>query len=101
MNKSKNAKPTTTPTDDAAGHLVHMPSHIYIRVGQYHDAVLANEKAVKADRDYIRHCRALGFYPGVYYPHNIHFLWWAQLLNGQSKSALRTANQAAAYAMDN
>src|SRR5436309_3786749 len=41
-----------------AGHLVHMPAHIYIRVGQYHDAVLANERAVKADRDYIRHCRA-------------------------------------------
>src|SRR5262249_39824325 len=49
-----------------AGHLTHMPAHIYMRVGQYHDAVLANELAVKADRDYIRHCRALGFYPGVY-----------------------------------
>jgi tetratricopeptide (TPR) repeat protein len=85
----------------AAGHLVHMPSHIYIRVGQYQDAVLANERAVKADRRYIRHCRALGFYPGVYYPHNLHFLWWAQLLNGQSQDALRTANQAAAYALDN
>jgi tetratricopeptide (TPR) repeat protein len=85
----------------AAGHLVHMPAHIYMRVGQYADAVVANERAVKADRDYIRHCRALGFYPGVYYPHNLHFLWWAQLFEGRSKDALRTANQAAAYALDN
>jgi tetratricopeptide (TPR) repeat protein len=85
----------------AAGHLVHMPAHIYMRVGQYRDAVISNEKAVKADRDYIRHCRALGFYPGVYYPHNIHFLWWAQLFEGRSRDALRTANQAASYALDN
>jgi tetratricopeptide (TPR) repeat protein len=84
-----------------AGHLVHMPSHIYIRVGQYADAVAANERAVKADRNYIRHCRVLGFYPGIYYPHNLHFLWWAQLFEGRSQDALRTANQAAAYARDN
>jgi tetratricopeptide (TPR) repeat protein len=84
-----------------AGHLVHMPAHIYVRVGQYKDAILANERAVKADRDYIRHCRAQGFYPGAYYPHNLHFLWWAQLFEGRSKEALRTANQAAAYALDN
>jgi tetratricopeptide (TPR) repeat protein len=85
----------------AAGHLVHMPAHIYMRVGQYHDAVVANELAVKADKDYIRSCRAQGFYPGVYYPHNIHFLWWAQLFEGRSKDALRTANQAARYANEN
>lgn len=85
----------------AAGHLVHMPAHIYMRVGQYADAVTANELAVKADKDYIRSCRAQGFYPGVYYPHNLHFLWWAQLFDGRSKDALRTANQAARYANDN
>ncbi len=85
----------------AAGHLVHMPAHIYVRVGQYHDAVLANERAVKADRDYIRQCRAQGFYPGAYYPHNIHFLWWAQLFEGRSEDALRSARQAAIYAHDN
>src|SRR5262249_43579779 len=60
-----------------------------------------NERAVKADRDYIRHCRSLGFYPGVYYPHNVHFLWWAQLFEGRSKDALDTAKQAATYALDN
>ncbi len=85
----------------AAGHLVHMPAHIYMRVGQYADAITANELAVKADKDYIRSCRAQGFYPGVYYPHNIHFLWWAQLFDGRSKEALRTANQAARYANEN
>jgi hypothetical protein len=85
----------------AAGHLVHMPAHIYIRVGQYSDAVTANQLAIKADKEYIRHCRAQGFYPGAYYPHNIHFLWWALLLDGRSKDSLRVANQAAAYASDN
>jgi tetratricopeptide (TPR) repeat protein len=84
-----------------AGHLVHMPSHIYVRVGQYHQATLANERAVKADRSYLRHCRAQGFYPGVYYPHNLHFLWWAQLFEGRSTAAYRTATRAAEYAVDN
>ncbi len=84
-----------------AGHLVHMPAHIYMRVGQYHDAVVVNEFAVKADKDYIRSCRAQGFYPGVYYPHNIHFLWWAQLFEGRSQEALHTARLAARYANDN
>jgi hypothetical protein len=72
-----------------------------MRVGQYADAVVANERAVKADRAYIRHCRALGFYPGVYYPHNMHFLWWAQLFEGRSVESSRTAREAAAYALDN
>jgi len=84
-----------------AGHLVHMPAHVYMRVGQYNDAVQANVRAVKADRSYIRHCRAMGFYPGAYYPHNIHFLWWAQLFEGRSKEALRTAKEAATYANEN
>jgi tetratricopeptide (TPR) repeat protein len=84
-----------------AGHLVHMPAHIYMRVGQYHDATLANERAVRADQSYVRHCRALGFYPGAYYPHNLHFLWWAQSFEGRSADALRTAQRAAAYALEN
>ena len=84
-----------------AGHLVHMPAHIYVRVGQYADAEVANERAVKADRSYIRHCRAQGFYPGAYYPHNLHFLWWAQLFQGRSAGALGTAQRAADYAREN
>ena len=56
---------------------------------------------MKADQSYLRHCRAQGFYPGAYYPHNLHFLWWAQLFEGRSADALRTANKAAEYALDN
>jgi tetratricopeptide (TPR) repeat protein len=83
-----------------AGHLVHMPSHIYMRVGQYHEATLANELAVAADRSYIQSCRAQGFYPGVYYPHNVHFLWWATLFEGRSADAMRAARQVADIAID-
>lgn len=85
----------------AAGHLVHMPGHIYMRVGQYADAIRVNREAIQADREYIRQCRAMGFYPGAYYPHNMHFLWWAQLFEGRSQEALQTARQVAAYASDN
>ena len=84
-----------------AGHLVHMPAHIYVRVGQYADAELANERAAKADRSYIRHCRAQGFYPGAYYPHNMHFLWWAQVFQGRSADALSAAWRVADYAREN
>lgn len=83
----------------AAGHLVHMPSHIYIRVGQYQDAVDANEEAARADRRYIASCRVQGFYPGVYYPHNLHFLWYAYLFQGRAELGLESAKQVASYAL--
>jgi tetratricopeptide (TPR) repeat protein len=76
-----------------AGHLVHMPSHIYLRVGRYHDATLANEEAVKADQSYIAQCRAQGFYPVAYYPHNQHFLWYTSGMEGRSALSLRTARE--------
>jgi tetratricopeptide (TPR) repeat protein len=84
-----------------AGHLVHMPSHIYIRVGQYRDATLANERAVEADLSYIQSCRAQGFYPGAYFPHNVHFLWYANLFEGRSAEALKAAEKATQIALDN
>jgi tetratricopeptide (TPR) repeat protein len=84
-----------------AGHLTHMPSHIYVRVGQYEDATLVNELAAEADRSYIAACRAQGFYPGVYYPHNTHFLWYATSLEGRSAQALEAAQLTAKYAADN
>jgi len=84
-----------------AGHLVHMPAHIYVRVGQYADAEVANERAARADLSYIRHCRAQGFYPGAYYPHNLHFLWWVQLFQGRSADTWRTARRSAEYALEN
>ena len=76
----------------AAGHLVHMPAHIYARVGRYHDAVVANEKAIAADDAYLAICRpAPGVYPLGYVPHNHHFLWFAATMGGASEKALRAA----------
>ncbi|MGH7822723.1 MAG: hypothetical protein ACREQ9_23440, partial [Candidatus Binatia bacterium] len=51
-----------------AGHLVHMPSHIYLRIGRYEDASEANVRAAKADEQYITQCKAQGLYPAMYYP---------------------------------
>jgi tetratricopeptide (TPR) repeat protein len=78
-----------------AGHLVHMPSHIYIRTGRYHDAVLSNQLGIKADNAYLAQTQAQGIYPLVYKPHNHHFLWFAALMTGQSKIALEAAEQTA------
>jgi tetratricopeptide (TPR) repeat protein len=78
-----------------AGHIVHMPSHIYIRVGRYKDAVTENQKAILADEDYISQCYSQGLYPLGYYPHNIHFLWSASSLLGNSKIAIDAARKTA------
>ena len=78
-----------------AGHMVHMPSHIYQRVGRYADAAASNELAIKADEDYITQCRAQGLYPMVYYPHNIHFLWYAATAEGRSQVAIDAARKMA------
>ncbi len=79
----------------AAGHIVHMPSHIYIRVGRYKDAVTTNQQAILADEDYISQCYSQGMYPLGYYPHNIHFLWSASSLLGDSKIAIDAAKKTA------
>lgn len=71
-----------------AGHLVHMPSHIYIRVGRYDDGTQVNIKAIAADEDYITQCRIQGIYPAAYYPHNIHFLTATLAMAGRSKEML-------------
>ena len=83
-----------------AGHLVHMPSHIYQRVGRYADAAASNDAAIKADEDYIAQCRAQGLYPMVYYPHNIHFLWYAATAEGRSQAAIDAARKMAAKVDD-
>lgn len=76
----------------AAGHLVHMPAHIYARVGRYPDAVIANQKAILADDAYLAACRpGPGIYPLGYVPHNHHFLWFAATMSGASKTALEAA----------
>jgi tetratricopeptide (TPR) repeat protein len=74
-----------------AGHLVHMPGHIYIRVGRYMDAIRANEHAVHADEQYIADQRPMGIYPLAYYPHNYHFLAFAATMAGRSRQAIAAA----------
>jgi tetratricopeptide (TPR) repeat protein len=84
------------PLMPAAGHLVHMPSHIYYRVGKYAEAADANRLAIAADEDYISQCKAQGIYPLGYYPHNIHFLWSAAMMLGQAEEAVAAADKTAA-----
>ena len=79
-----------------SGHLVHMPSHIYFRVGRYQDSALANIRAAEVDEAYIAQCNAQGFYPALYYPHNIHFLWASATMQGQSALSLRSARRVVA-----
>ena len=81
-----------------AGHLVHMPSHIYIRVGRYRDAADVNEMAVEADDDYVVQCHAQGLYPVAYMPHNHHFLWFAACMQGRSVRAAVAACHMADHA---
>jgi len=76
------------PLMPQAGHIVHMPSHIYYRVGRYVDAVKVNEQAAAVDEQYIAQCKAQGFYPVGYYGHNIHFLWTSSEMLGRSAAAL-------------
>jgi tetratricopeptide (TPR) repeat protein len=84
----------------AAGHMVHMPAHIYQRVGRYADAARSNELAIAADEDYISQCRAQGLYPMAYYPHNLHFLWFAATAEGRSKLAIEAGRKAASQVSD-
>lgn len=80
------------------GHLVHMPGHIYLRLGMYHDAALVNEDASATDEAYIASCRAQGFYPAAYYPHNVHFLWYATSMEGRSADSIAAARKVSANA---
>lgn len=75
----------------AAGHMVHMPSHIYIRTGHYHEAVIANEKASAADSNYVSQCKIQSSYALMLYPHNVHFLAAAAFFEGNSKKAIDAA----------
>ena len=66
------------------GHMVHMPAHIYIRVGRWNDAVQANQHAIHTDEVFIEGQHPMGVYPLAYYPHNIHFLAFASTMAGRS-----------------
>jgi tetratricopeptide (TPR) repeat protein len=77
-----------------AGHLVHMPGHIYVRVGRYEDAIQANVHAVHADETYIQdHNPGFGVYVAGYYPHNYDFLAFAASMIGRSRQALEAAEK--------
>ncbi len=80
-----------------SGHLVHMPAHIYIRLGMYHDAVKANQAAVKTDQNYINHQHTESLYTQAYIPHNHHFLWSAGLKTGRKDLAMQAALETAAH----
>ncbi|MFO0966920.1 MAG: hypothetical protein U0793_15205 [Gemmataceae bacterium] len=81
----------------AAGHLVHMPAHIYMRVGDYEAAATANEKAIAADLAYLKRTGAKGVYPMMYLSHNIHFLAIARATQGRFTDAKKAADQLAAH----
>lgn len=79
-----------------AGHLVHMPGHIYVRVGRWADAIAANEHAVHADESYIRDQRpGVSNYTAGYYPHNYDFMAFAASMAGRSQMALEAAGKVA------
>ncbi|MCA1616232.1 MAG: hypothetical protein LC800_19450 [Acidobacteria bacterium] len=89
-----------------AGHLIHMSSHVYARVGDYAAAALANENAVRVDEPYVRGCAAsidaptcLPVYVGHYYSHNLLFLAVAQGMQGKSLEASAAADRTAANAL--
>jgi tetratricopeptide (TPR) repeat protein len=100
INEASSNPGKATPSADllrdlvpGSGHLVHMPSHIYIRTGRYADGIAANEKAVLADEDYISTCRAQGIYPLSYYPHNYHFYWACAQMSGRGQLALEVSRK--------
>jgi tetratricopeptide (TPR) repeat protein len=75
-----------------SGHLVHMPSHIFIRTGRYAEAVEANERAILADEAYFQLAPAPDFY-SVYYLHNVHFLAYAAMMEGRYQTAINAARK--------
>jgi tetratricopeptide (TPR) repeat protein len=79
-----------------SGHLVHMPAHIYIRIGWYRDALVANQRAVRVDQAYLQHSHVESLYTAAYVPHNFHFLWAAASKLGQQKLAMQAAQDTAA-----
>jgi tetratricopeptide (TPR) repeat protein len=79
-----------------AGHIVHMPAHIYIRTGDYEAAVKTNEKAAEVDRAYLKATGEQGIYPMMYYSHNLHFVAMCGAMNGRYAEARKNADLLAA-----
>ena len=74
-----------------AGHIVHMPAHVYIRTGDYEAAVKTNEQAAAVDRAYIKATGAQGIYPMMYYSHNLHFIAMCAAMNGNYAESKQNA----------
>ncbi len=82
----------------AAGHLVHMPAHIYARTGDHAGAARANQAGADADRAYLARAPRGGFYEMAYYAHNLHFLADSHMMQGRLAEA-RSAAAAVADAL--
>jgi tetratricopeptide (TPR) repeat protein len=78
-----------------SGHLVHMPAHIYIRLGKYHEAAERNEHATRVDQAYLATRTPKGDYADGYYSHNLHFLWASLMMEGRSAEATKVARELA------
>ncbi len=76
----------------SAGHIVHMPAHVYIRTGDYEAAVKTNEKAAEVDRAYIKATGVQGIYPMMYYSHNLHFIAMCAAMNGNYAESRKNAD---------
>jgi len=74
-----------------AGHLVHMPAHIYMRLGKYHEAVERNQQAAQVDEQYLAGRNPTGEYADGYYMHNLHFLWASLAMEGRNVEAMKAA----------
>jgi tetratricopeptide (TPR) repeat protein len=81
----------------AAGHIVHMPAHIYIRTGDYAAAVKTNEEAAAVDRAYIQRSGVQGIYPMMYYSHNLHFIAMCSAMTGDYVESRKAAEMLAAH----
>jgi tetratricopeptide (TPR) repeat protein len=76
-----------------AGHLVHMPAHIYFRIGRFKDSLAINRTAVKVDEAYIQRYHPQGVYPLAYYPHNVHFVLVSAQMSGEGATAVQAAQK--------
>jgi tetratricopeptide (TPR) repeat protein len=81
----------------AAGHIVHMPAHVYIRTGDYESALKTNQAAAAADRAYIKSSGVQGIYPMMYYSHNLHFIATSAAMNGNYPDAKKAADMLGAH----
>jgi tetratricopeptide (TPR) repeat protein len=81
----------------SAGHIVHMPAHVYIRTGDYEAAVKTNEQAAEVDRAYLKATGVQGIYPMMYYSHNLHFIAMCAAMNGNYAESKKNADMLAAH----